>query len=110
MTACGTVNLHTEHWCTVQKGGDGVKKKQQKNSVAGTCTPYNPFFITPPCGHSCDCTDEAAARPETLVCDLFPPSLPEPYGASETENGNVVRAKGEVATKGLSPGGGDVPS
>lgn len=45
-----------------------------------------------------------------LVCDLFPPSLPEPYGASETENGNVLRAKGEVTTKGLSPGGGEVPS
>lgn len=30
MTARGTVNLHTEHWCTVQKGGDGVKKNKTK--------------------------------------------------------------------------------
>lgn len=67
-------------------------------------------LITPPCGHSCDCTEEAAERPEALVCDLVPPLLPEAYGASEAENGNVVRAKGEVTTKGLSPGGGDVPS
>lgn len=109
MTACGTVNLHTEHWCTVQRVEMGLKNKKKKQHGRHMHS-LQSVFITPPCGHSCDCTDEAAARPETLVCDLLPPSLPEPYGASETENGNVVRAKGEVTTKGLRPGGGDVPS
>lgn len=28
MTACGTVNLHTEHWCTVQRVEMGLKKKK----------------------------------------------------------------------------------
>lgn len=116
--ACGTANLHTEHWCTVQRVERGLKEtNKKKNCHAALYTQHSrhmhylhSVFITPPCGHSCDCTDETAARPETWVCDLLPPSLPEPYGASETENGNVVRAKGELTTEGLSPGGGDVSS
>lgn len=58
------------------KSGEGVKKKQLYTAQPAHALPALRFlfffFITPPCGHSCDCTDEAAARPETS--SLWPPS------------------------------------
>lgn len=72
MTACGTANLHTERWCNVQRLEWGLKRKKNlprymhaQSSRHMHC--IRSVFITPPCGHSCDCTEEAAARPETLV-------------------------------------------